>query len=266
MTTRDRSCPDTPPEIGAEGGTPGRWQVFRCLLPPRAAVADAFVTRGIGPLLRELQSVGELSGWSFTRQSPRVVDIHLLGGAPGLLAARLAGLCAAVGAHGPTRLPQLAGPPTPDLRLVDVAVGLIGMTPSRPARLGAAVDLTMVAAVRTCPALRVDDAPVVAGAREAAVVPPARWRRITAALATEQHPLTCWSRLLETHRHASGDDGAAAFGMVHLLHNQLGLTERDEQRVHAGLIRSMSRRSGGPRRASRWHQGVVPPGTVGRRG
>lgn len=266
MTMLGRSCLDSPPEIRAEGGTPDRWHVFRCLLPPRASVADAFVTRGIGPLLRELQAVGELSGWSFTRQSPRVVDIHLLGGAPKLLAARLAGLCAAVGAHGPMRLPRPSGPPTPDLRLVDVAVELIGMTPNRPARLGAAVDLTMVAAVRTCPALRVTDAPVVTGAQDVAVVPPARWRRIAAALATEQHPLTCWSRLLETHRRAPDYDGAAAFGMVHLLHNQLGLTERDEQRVHAGLIRSMSRRSGGPRRSPRWHQGVVPPGAVGRRG
>ncbi|MEU7844844.1 hypothetical protein AB0B39_28220 [Micromonospora sp. NPDC049114] len=223
-------------------------------------MADAFLTQGISPLLHGLQAVGELSAWSFTRQSPRVVCLHLLGSTPRLLAARLAGLCAAVGAEGPVHVPHLAAPPARDPRLVDVAVDLIGMTPGRQARLGAAVDLAMVAAVHTCPALRGDNEHVPSDA--AAALPSVRWQRIATALKTERHPLTCWSHLLEACRRAPGYDGRMTFDLVHLLHNQLGLSTRDEQRVHAGLIRSLSRRRAGARRSPRSHLSVQHPGPV----
>jgi hypothetical protein len=260
MTMNYGSDLDNPSDVEGIGSEAERWHAFQCILPARAAVADAFVTRGVGPLLRGLRSAGELSGWSFTRESPRVVNLHLLGDDPRLLAARLAGLCAAVGARGPVYAPELAGPPDRDPRLVDVAVDLIGMTPGRQARLSAAADVAMVAAVHNCPALRPDGG---AAGRGDVVVPAARWSRIAAALATERHPLTCWSRVLEARRRAPGYHGTAAFDLVHLLHNQLGLSPGDEQRVHVGLIRSLSRRAGGPRRAPRWHQGVLRPGTVG---
>ena len=153
MTVHYRSYLDNSSDAEGILNESERWHAFQCLLPPRAAVADAFLTRGVSPLLHDLQAAGELSGWSFTRQSRRLVNLHLLGGAPRLLSARLAGLCVAVGAEGPVHAPHLAAPPARDPRLVDVAVDLIGMTPGRQARLGAAVDLAMVAAVHTCPAL-----------------------------------------------------------------------------------------------------------------
>lgn len=253
MTVHYRSYLDNSSDAEVILNDSERWHAFQCLLPPRAAVADAFLTRGLSPLLHDLQAAGELSGWSFTRQSPRLVNLHLLGSEPRLLSARLAGLCVAVGAKGPVHAPHLAAPPTRDPRLVGVAVDLIGMTPGRQARLSAAVDLAMVAAVHNCPALR--DGGV-------AVMPGARWRRITDALATECHPLTCWSQLLEACRRAPGYDGAMTFDLVHLLHNQLGLSPRDEQRVHADLIRSLSRRRNGPRRSPRSHLSVLHPGVV----
>ncbi|WP_405432748.1 hypothetical protein [Micromonospora sp. NBC_00617] len=260
MTVHYRSYLDNSSDAEVMLSESERWHAFQCLLPPRAAVADAFLTRGISPLLHGLQAVGELSAWSFTRQSPRVVCLHLLGSTPRLLAARLAGLCVAVGAEGPVHVPHLAAPPARDPRLVDVAVDLIGMTPGRQARLGAAVDLAMVAAVHTCPALRGDSEFVTSEA--VAALPSVRWQRIATALKTERHPLTCWSHLLEACRRAPGYDGRMTFDLVHLLHNQLGLSTRDEQRVHAGLIRSLSRRRAGARRSPRSHLSVQHPGPV----
>ena len=52
------------------------------------------------------------------------------------------------------------------------------------------------------------------------------------------------------------------FDLVHLLHNQLGLSPDDEQRVHADLIRSLSRRRPGARRAPRSYLSVLHPGAV----
>ncbi|MEV4824386.1 hypothetical protein [Micromonospora sp. NPDC049274] len=260
MTVPYRSYLDNSSDAEVMLNESERWHAFQCLLPPRAAVADAFLTRGISPLLHGLQATGELSAWSFTRQSPRVVSLHLLGSAPRLLAARLAGLCLAVGAQGPVHLPHLAAPPARDPRLVDVAVDLIGMTPGRQARLGAAVDVAMVAAIRSCPALRGDSD--LAATEAVAALPSGRWQRIATALQTERHPLTCWSHLLEAFRRAPGYEGAMTFDLVHLLHNQLGLTKRDEQRVHAGLIRSLSRRRPGARRSPRSHLSVPHPGPV----
>ncbi|CCH18680.1 hypothetical protein MILUP08_43591 [Micromonospora lupini str. Lupac 08] len=258
MTVHYRSYLDNSSDAEVMPSESERWHAFQCLLPPRPAVADAFLTRGISPLLHGLQTTGELSAWSFTRQSPREVCLHLLGSAPRLLAARLAGLCAAVGAEGPVHVPHLAAPPARDPRLVDVAVDLIGMTPGRQARLGAAVDLAMVAAMRSCPALRGDSELVTSEA----ALPSVRWQRIATALKTERHPLTCWSHLLEAFRRAPGYESAMTFDLVHLLHNQLGLSTRDEQRVHAGLIRSLSRRRAGARRSPRSHLSVPHPGPV----
>lgn len=259
MTVHYRSYLDNSVNVEGMLNESERWHAFQCLLPPRAAVADAFLTRGVSPLLRDLQAADELSGWSFTRQSPRVVNLHLLGRAPRLLAARLAGLCAAVGAEGPVHAPDLGAPSARDPRLVGVAVDLIGMTPGRQARLAAAADLAMVAAVRSCPAVRSGAEPTTS--EGVTVLPGARWQRISAALATERHPLTCWSRLLEACRRAPGYDGAMTFDLVHLLHNQLGLSPRDEQRVHADLIRTLSRRRT-PRHSTRSHLSVLHAGAV----
>ncbi|MFC5926207.1 hypothetical protein [Micromonospora vulcania] len=189
-----------------------------------------------------------------------MVNLHLLGDAPRLMSARLAGLCAAVRAQAPVYAPHLAAPPARDPRLVDVAVGLIRITPGRQARLAAAADLAMVAAMHNCPALRDTDQP--ADPEGPAVAPGAPWQRIASALASECHPLTCWSRLLQAGHCTPGHDGATTFDLIHLLHNQLGLSARDEQRVHAGLIRSLSRRRTGPARSSRSHRGVAHPGAV----
>jgi hypothetical protein len=242
------------------------WRAFRFTLPGRRVAADAYLTRGIGPLLEGLRQAGQVRDWSFIRDSATAMSLFVQGASPRLLVAQLTGIAAAIGVPGPVPCPPPDPPRHHDPRMVGVALGLITMTPRRRARLGAAVDLAMVAAVRNCPAvdtsgwnLAAPPAPCPAPPSRAALDP--RWHRVTSALCTDAHPLAVWSRVLDAHRRSPGYDGAEAFGMVHLLHNQLGLTAADEQRVHATLVRSLSAHRARPVPAGPWHGLVVsrPP-------
>jgi hypothetical protein len=242
------------------------WRAFRLPLPGRRVAADAYLTRGIGPLLESLRQAGQVTGWSFIRDSATVISLFVRSASPRLLAAQLTGVAAAIAAPGPVACRPAEPPRHHDPRMVGVALELITMTPHRRARLGVAVDLAMVAAVRNCPAvdtsgwhLATPPAPGSAPPSRAALHP--RWHRVTSALRTDAHPLAVWSRVLDTHRRSPGYDGAETFGMVHLLHNQLGLTTDDEQRIHATLIRSLSAHRVRRIPAGPWHGLVVsrPP-------
>jgi hypothetical protein len=227
-------------QISPEPGDPDcrEWYVFRCPVPTRARAADAYLTRGIGPLLAGLGH----GDWSFARTGPASVDVYVRSEEPAILAARLAGLGAAAGLPGPERRRLGAVPDGGGRQVVDVALDVITLTPVRRARLSAAVDLAMVAAVLCCPAMHRDQWSLREDGRartDAGVSLGRRWERVSATMRADAHPLARWGSTLRQRREPGRPPGEA-FALLHLLHNQIGLTNDDEQRVHATLIRSLS--------------------------
>jgi hypothetical protein len=213
------------------------WYLFSCPVPARPTAADAYLTQGLGPVLDGLPE----AHWSFVRKAPGSIEVYVWGRRPTLLAARLAGLSAAARVPAPVRRRVATAPYPAGQTPVNLALELIRSTPARRARLSMAVDLAMVAAVQCCPAVdrvhqgRPDHARQALGPR---------WLRVAETLGAEAHPLARWGRVVRT------GPAPEAFAKLHLMHNQLGLSEDDEQRVHATLVRSLTPTRGPVRRTT----------------
>lgn len=214
------------------------WLLFRCPVPGRPAAADAYLTKGLGPLLDGLPE----SHWSFLRKAPGSIEVYVRDRRPAILTARLAGLSAAAGLPAPVRQRVGTAPYPAGHTPVNLALELIRRTPARRARLSAAVDLAMVAAVQCCPV--VDRAYHGRPEHAAPQGLTSRWMRVAATIEAEAHPLARWRRAVRT------GPAPEAFAKLHLMHNQLGLSDDDEQRVHATLVRSLTPSRGPVRRTT----------------
>jgi hypothetical protein len=168
--------------------------------------------------------------WSFLRTAPDTIELFLRARHPRLLAAQLTGLALAAGVNPPIELPTTEPPYPVVAGATSVALEVMDMTPSWRARLGAAVDLAILATVDGRSSEHSEPA--------AAACLDRRWQRIASALTSRAHPLARW-RCQLTELRGSDPDARAALRVLHVAHNQLGLREHDEQRVYSVLIRSL---------------------------
>jgi hypothetical protein len=230
--------------------------------------------------MNALVDVREIGDWYFDRQGRHAVTVHGWGCDPALLTARVTGLvwasrgtmawtdCAAPAPDDPGTPADGA---RPNWCSAQLAIEVIADTPTRPARLRAAVDLTIATTIGLSRGSQLAPFPSIDPTRPgrsdlhlAATelsrfigMPPAapsdRWTTVCDAMLAGRGPVARWADFLGGE---SGPDaaGAHAPGMaLHQLHNQLGLSAGDERRILGALAQSLLIASGSAER----------PGTVG---
>lgn len=259
-----------------------RWLVVRCPLPHGRRRADAFITGILGPWMNGLMDAGDVTDWFFERGGDGALTIHVGGDSP-TLRARFRGLALAITHIGTLavdagRSPGAATSGTAGHEdrkphavrfrggLTQLALAVIAATPTRSARLRAALALSLAAA-DTCLA---DPVRAGAGTRDGRSYPTLRsadalWAQAVrvSPVGVPESPLPLISELVTAagpgtagaERGSAGagfcaairvDDplGGAVAGALRHLHNQLGLTAVDESLVYASLTRMLPAASG----------------------
>ena len=130
------------------------WVSVRCVVGHRTNQSDAFLLRSVDPLMNRLVDSGEAVRWFFDRPSTDTAGVHAYGADPRLLAARLLGLTCAFGRDAWSDTgsePAMDDTPTAGIplrcRSARLALEVIAVTPTRPDRLRAALDLAIVTAI-----------------------------------------------------------------------------------------------------------------------
>jgi hypothetical protein len=281
------------------------WMLVHCRVGGSISYSDAFLIRMAGPLMARLVDIGEVAEWFFDRPTPRTAGIYARDADPALLLARLTGLTSALGRAGarrtgagiPIAVGPVATPPRTSLRCgsAQLALEVIAATPTRAARLGAALDLAIVTAMEFVvggtdpvrwsmrwPAAipgHPDEWLVGAVARRARAGLGAaddrpvsrgdRWTVVRDVVRAGRGPLARWAGQLSASKAVESSPAAARCHALRHLHNQLGISARDERFIFASLSQSLAGReighigvlAGARRRGQRLLAASTPGGT-----